>query len=198
MYQNWQTEYAHYLITGNLIDAGKIKNKHFRKNLYKYRCFDKNMYWKDWAKGNLFTNFPKNFNDPFDCRINKTHETNKVMLKEALRDVLELKIKLSQRDAHRLSISDTPIEDAINILEQHGIKVSKQLFNALIIETKSSQDQFLERSSILHALAKETTLLLCGVITHIITEAFALSIFLSMTLIYLECYILLYMMKSES
>lgn len=144
MCQNWKTGYTEHLLSGKIKQAGEIKNKHISRSFYKYRCFDANEHWIDWVKGILYINSPKHFNDPFDCLLTIAPETNKKMLIEALGEFLSQYVKLNNLDIRRLEFSDEPIEASLVILEQHGIKVNRELIkDSFLKEYKEKrQDQF--------------------------------------------------------
>jgi len=129
MDKEWKIKYGDYLLHGDLSSATIIKNENFNHRLFKFRCFDEKRYWVDWIKGTIFINSPKMFNDPFDCLINISPETRKQMLSEATVKFLEQKVKLSKIDYNRLNFADDVLEASCVVLEQHGIKVDRELLN---------------------------------------------------------------------
>jgi len=140
MCKKWKIEYDTHILKGDLDLAKNIKDRNLNRKFYKYRCFDDKQYWVDWIKGIIFLNSPNNFNDPFDCLINVSQETSKLMFKDSIIKYFETqKIKLKKVDFNRLMYADDLIEVTCIILEQHGRKVNRTLLDRTLLERYTGQ-----------------------------------------------------------
>lgn len=146
MHEDWKSEYDTCLLNGDLNSATRIKNNNINRRFFKYRCFDEKRHWVDWIKETIFINSPKTFNDPFDCMINISPEATKQMLEEAVIKYLEQTVKLRKIDYNRLKVTDDIIEATCIILEQHGVKIDRELVNRNLFNAepfKKKYDPFL-------------------------------------------------------
>jgi hypothetical protein len=122
---SWMAEYEQKLLAGDIAQAAEVKNKYMNRSFYKYRCFDGEGFWKDWAQGKLYANSPEYFNDPFDSFLTVSPEAYIMIQRDSLKDILSRLCKLSKLDRNRLEYSDDPIKASFEILSQWGIPVDK-------------------------------------------------------------------------
>ena len=127
---DWKTEFKEHLLSGNIKQADEIKNKHVNRHFYIYRSFNADRFWVDWAKGKIRAGSPKKFNDPFDCLLTITKETNKKVMIDNLKITLSQFVKLSKIDISRLELSDDPREALHTILKQRGKKIDRATIDA--------------------------------------------------------------------